>query len=62
VPPPALRFGSFLNLPRHRGYSTAFVLARKVAEIPDGAVAWPMPQSEMFERSAAYPSHKPAAS
>lgn len=62
LPPPSLRQGSRLHMPTFRGFSASYILARKIAEIPDGAVKWPMQRDEMSRRSHAYPPHdaKPA--
>lgn len=57
LPPPSLRRGSRLQLPRFPGFCTSYVLARKVAEIPDGAVKWPMQREAMSRQSQAYPPH-----
>jgi hypothetical protein len=37
------------------GYAESFILARKVAEIPPGAVAWPTTGEDMGTLSRAYP-------
>jgi len=55
VPPPQFRFGAFLQFPLVHAYAAAFILARKVADLPEGAVRWPMP--DMEARSRAYPAH-----
>ena len=57
VPPAYARTGDFINLPLTHAYGAAFILSRKTADLPDGAVRWPMPQAEMEARSRAYPSH-----
>ncbi|GAC1346712.1 MAG: hypothetical protein NVSMB18_29670 [Acetobacteraceae bacterium] len=58
VPPPEFRFGAFLNFPLVHAYGAAFILARKVADLPDGAVRWPL--DGMEQRSRAYPAHAAA--
>ena len=57
VPPVFLRTGDYINLPLLHAYGAAFILSRKVAELPKGAVRWPMPRAEMEARSRAYPAH-----
>ncbi|QCO07248.1 hypothetical protein [Azospirillum argentinense] len=41
------------------GYGNAFILARKVRDLPDGAVAWPMDFDESRDRAAQYPVRPP---
>ncbi len=55
VPPPEARFGAYLQFPLVHAYAAAFILAKKVADLPEGAVRWPMPGMEA--RSRAYPAH-----
>jgi SAM-dependent methyltransferase len=55
MPPARTRYGAFLWLPFDHAYAASFILARKVADLPRGAVRWPMP--DMEARSRAYPAH-----
>lgn len=57
VPPPAARFGAFLNLPLVFAFGAAFVWARKVKDLPPGAVTWPMGATESRDMSRMYPAH-----
>ena len=54
---PLLRTGPMLEFPLHDGMATSWILARKVRELPDGAVAWPLERDLSFSQSRAYPSH-----
>ena len=54
---PQTRYGPFLEMPLHRGMGVSFVLARKVSEIPKGAVAWPMEKKTLNSISRRYPTH-----
>ncbi len=56
-PAPAHRVGSWLEMPFAHGYGETFILARKVAEIPPGAIAWPTERAALQARSEAYPTH-----
>ena len=60
LPPDGKRFGAFLQFPLHHAYAAAFILARKVADLPRDAVRWP--GAELAARSRAYPAHGAAAS
>ncbi len=55
VPPPEARFGAFLQFPLVHAYAAAFILARKVADLPRNAVRWPL--ADLSARSRAYPKH-----
>lgn len=55
MPPAKLRQGAFLQFPLHFAYAASFILARKVADLPRGAVRWPL--ADMEARSRAYPRH-----
>lgn len=57
LPPPSLRNGLRLRMPQHPGFCASHVIARKVADIPEGTVRWPMRQDELQTRSIAYPAH-----
>ncbi|MGY0792699.1 hypothetical protein ACW7BJ_25295 [Azospirillum argentinense] len=52
---PEERRGVFASVPINPGYGNAFILARKVRDLPDGAVAWPMDFDESRDRAAQYP-------
>jgi hypothetical protein len=54
LPTPEWRAG-FLDMPTVPVFTMAEVLARKVAEIPPGAVAWPLDASRSEGRSRRYP-------
>ncbi len=58
MPPPGKRFGAFLQFPLYHAYAAAFILARKVNDLPRGAVRWPLAKLEA--RSRAYPAHASA--
>jgi SAM-dependent methyltransferase len=55
---PAMRYGPFLELPLHPVMAFAAILARKVADLPDGAVCWPLSAAESSLRSKEYPKHQ----
>lgn len=55
TPEPAFRHGAYLQLPLHFAFGAAWVHARKVAEVPEGAVRWPLPRAASAARSRAYP-------
>jgi SAM-dependent methyltransferase len=57
IPSPSHRKGSWLTMPTVPGYGCAYILARKVAEIPPGSVHWPLTVETIAERSKAYPRH-----
>ncbi|UKJ75998.1 class I SAM-dependent methyltransferase [Azospirillum brasilense] len=57
LPEPGLRLGPFLEMPFSSGFGTAYILARKHADIDDGAVRWPGSPDGLSERSRHYPSH-----
>jgi SAM-dependent methyltransferase len=54
LPTPGWRAG-YLDMPTVPVYTMAEVLARKVAEIPPGAVAWPLDAARSEGRSKRYP-------
>lgn len=58
MPAASMRHGAYLRFPLHHGYAAAFILARKVAELPRGAVCWPM--ADLAQRSRDYPAHADA--
>ena len=55
VPAPSWRVPPFLTFPLSHAFAASFILARKVADVPNGAIAWPMP--DMAAQSGAYPAH-----
>jgi hypothetical protein len=56
-PSPEMRRIGWLDMPTGSpGFAESFILARKVAEIPPGAVAWPMSGDRMDALSRAYPT------
>jgi SAM-dependent methyltransferase len=55
-PSPAMRGVGWLDMPTSIGLAESFILARKIAEIPPGAVAWPITGKEMDMLSQAYPT------
>ena len=58
MPPEGFRHGAFLQFPLVHAYAAAFILARKVRNLPRGAVRWPM--AEMEATSRTYPAHDAA--
>lgn len=54
---PTLREGPMLEFAFHDGMAASFVLARKIFDLPDGAVSWPLRRSGSMEHSKAYPKH-----
>jgi SAM-dependent methyltransferase len=54
IPAPSWR-RDHLDMPTLPAFAMAEILARKVAEIPDGAVAWPLGEGASAERSRRYP-------
>jgi SAM-dependent methyltransferase len=42
------------------GMLTSWIFARKVADISDDAIKWPVAKASSFERGRDYPSHQPA--
>ncbi|HYG61079.1 MAG TPA: class I SAM-dependent methyltransferase, partial [Thermoanaerobaculia bacterium] len=54
IPGPEWREG-FLDMPTVPAYATSEILARKVAEVQPGAVAWPLATGESETRSRQYP-------
>lgn len=57
MPPPEARHGAFLDLPLVYAFGAAFIHARKVAELPDAAVAWPLGRAQSESQSRLYPAH-----
>jgi SAM-dependent methyltransferase len=55
VPPENLRDSAFVELPLTYAYTASFIWARKVADLDEGAVRWPMALGESETRSRAYP-------
>jgi Methyltransferase domain len=55
-PSPAMRRVGWLDMPTCIGLAESFILARKVAEIPANAVAWPITSEAMGTLSRAYPA------
>jgi hypothetical protein len=55
-PSPAMRRVGWLDMPTSPGLAESFILARKVRDIPAGAVAWPMSGDEIGHVSRAYPN------
>jgi SAM-dependent methyltransferase len=56
MPPAGTRYGAFLQFPLYHAYAASFILARKVADLPRGAVRWPL--AGMEARSRSYPAHR----
>jgi hypothetical protein len=56
MPPSGTRHGAFLHFPLYFAYAASFILARKVADLPRGAVKWPL--AEIDARSRDYPEHR----
>ncbi len=56
-PEPSSRHEGLMEMPLARGYGDAFIIARKVADIAQDAVAWRMDRVALEERSRAYPAH-----
>ncbi len=54
IPSPRWR-QKHLEMPTVPTFATAEILARKVAEIPPGAVAWPLKAGTSAERARLYP-------
>ena len=54
IPGPEWREG-FLDMPTVPAYTMAEILARKVADVPPGAVAWPLAAGASETRSRQYP-------
>jgi hypothetical protein len=54
-PSPAMRRVGWLDMPTCLGFAESFILARKVADIPPDAVAWPLNGDPLRARSLAYP-------
>ncbi|WP_353861982.1 glycosyltransferase [Azospirillum formosense] len=52
---PEERRGVFATIPLNPGYGNAFILARKVRDLPDGAVAWPIDDNQSHDRAKLYP-------
>jgi SAM-dependent methyltransferase len=58
-PSPAMRRVGWLDMPTCPGLAESYILARKVAEIPPAAVAWPTSGDDMGTLSRAYPTIAP---
>ncbi|MBP7335629.1 hypothetical protein [Niveispirillum sp.] len=58
---PEDRRGPFSLMPVNPGYGNAFILARKVRDLPDDAIAWPSAASQSQDRAALYPNRTSAA-
>jgi glycosyltransferase involved in cell wall biosynthesis/SAM-dependent methyltransferase len=56
------RHDAFLEMPFHPGFGNSFVLARKVREIADASVRWPMARNALSAISQSYPRHDEAKS
>ncbi len=56
VPPPSFRHGAYLHLPLEYAFGAAWIRARKVAELPPAAVAWPLARAQSEQQSRAYPA------
>lgn len=52
---PEERRGAFALVPINPGWGNAFILARKVRDIEEGAVAWPIQDTHSEEIAKAYP-------
>jgi len=55
-PSPAMRRVGWLDMPTCRGFGESYILARKVADLPEGAIAWPMTGEDLDAQSRAYPT------
>ncbi|MGD0102871.1 MAG: methyltransferase domain-containing protein [Rhodopila sp.] len=55
-PSPAMRRVGWLDMPTCRGFAESYILARKVADVSEGAVAWPMSGEDLDAHSRAYPT------
>lgn len=53
---PEDRRGPFALMPVNPGYGNAYILARKVCDLPDGAVAWPAEAGHSHDRATLYPN------
>jgi SAM-dependent methyltransferase len=55
-PSPAMRRIGWLDMPTvSSGFAESVILARKIADIPEGAVAWPLARDELQDVSRSYP-------
>lgn len=57
LPHPSLRSGAMLEFALHDGMATSWILARKVSDLPDNSVAWPLHREASYRQSRSYPSH-----
>ncbi|BCP55756.1 hypothetical protein K32_43730 [Kaistia sp. 32K] len=57
---PSLRQGPMLEFPLHDGMTVSWILARKIFDLPEGAVAWPVARELSLQQGMAYPSHTDA--
>lgn len=57
---PARRIGSWTTMPLCPAYGSAFILARKVADIAEDAVTWPASNAALADRAQSYPRHEAA--
>lgn len=54
---PNRRIGSWASMPLNPGYGTSYIHAKKVREIADNAVVWPLSNKAITERAQYYPKH-----
>ncbi|WP_157879217.1 methyltransferase domain-containing protein [Pararhodospirillum photometricum] len=55
---PNRRVGSWTSMPLSPGYGTSYVYARKIFEIDDDVVVWPLSGKAIEERAQLYPRHE----